>query len=107
MAQTIQLKRSASSGAEPGTSDLALGEVAINTYDGKMFIKKNDGSDSIVEIGADVMRYSSKTVSTNTTLDADTHYLVGKGTVINNGITLIIPADSLLETQLYTQGKTL
>lgn len=52
MAQTIKLKRSATSGAQPSTSQLELGEVAINTYDGKMFIKKNDGSDSIVEIGA-------------------------------------------------------
>lgn len=51
MTQTIKLKRSASQGATPSTSDLALGEVAINTYDGKMYIKKNDGSDAIVEIG--------------------------------------------------------
>jgi hypothetical protein len=52
MAQTIKLKRSATSGAAPSTSDLALGEVAINTYDGKMYIKKSvDGTESIVEIG--------------------------------------------------------
>ena len=51
MAQTLKLKRSSVSGNTPSTSDLELGEVAINTYDGKMFIKKNDGSDSIVEIG--------------------------------------------------------
>ena len=107
MAQIIKLKRSSSQGAEPSTSDLALGEVGINTFDGKMFIKRNNGSDSIVEIGTDVMRYSSKTVASNITLDADTHYLVGKATIINNGITLTIPVDSLLETQLYTQGKTL
>jgi hypothetical protein len=53
MAQTIKLKRSATSGAAPSTSDLALGEVAINTYDGKMYIKKSvGGTESIVEIGA-------------------------------------------------------
>ena len=52
MTQTIKLKRSATQGATPSTSDLALGEVAINTYDGKMYIKKNDGSDAIVEIGS-------------------------------------------------------
>jgi hypothetical protein len=52
MAQTIKLKRSATSGAAPGTSDLALGEVAINTYDGKMYIKKSvSGTESIVEVG--------------------------------------------------------
>ena len=52
MAQTIKLKRSNTSGAVPTTSQLELGEVAINTYDGKMYIKKNDGSDSVVEVGA-------------------------------------------------------
>ena len=52
MAQTIKLKRSAVSGNTPSTSDLELGEIAINTYDGKVFIKKNDGSESVVEVGA-------------------------------------------------------
>ena len=52
MAQTIKLKRSSTGGAVPSTSSLSLGEVAINTYDGKMYIKKNDGSDAIVQIGA-------------------------------------------------------
>ena len=51
--------------------------------------------------------YSISIISTNTTLDADTEYTVGNSLTINNGITLTIPVDSLLETQLYTQGKTL
>ena len=51
MAQTIKLKRSATQGGTPTTSQLALGEVAINTYDGTMFIKKDDGSESIIQIG--------------------------------------------------------
>lgn len=53
MAQTIKLKRSAIAGRVPTTSDLALGEVAINTVDGKMYIKKDvGGTESIVEIGS-------------------------------------------------------
>ena len=48
MAQTIKLKRSSSAGAIPGTGDLALGEVAINTADGRMYMK--DGANSIVWI---------------------------------------------------------
>ena len=52
MAQTIKLKRSATQNAVPSTSSLALGELAINTYDGKLFIKKNvSGTESIVTIG--------------------------------------------------------
>jgi len=53
MAQTIKLKRSAVAGRIPTVSDLALGEVAINTVDGKMYIKKDvAGTESIVEIGS-------------------------------------------------------
>lgn len=51
MANTVQLKRSAVPGKVPTTSDLALGEVGINTFDGKVYIKKDNGTASIVEIG--------------------------------------------------------
>lgn len=56
MAQTIKLKRSAQSGSSgiPTTSDLELGEVAINTYHGKMYIKKDTQSgEAIVEVNPD------------------------------------------------------
>jgi len=51
MATNIKLKRSASAGAVPGTSDVELGELALNTTDGKLYMKKSvSGSESIVEI---------------------------------------------------------
>lgn len=38
----------------PGISDIDLGEIAINTYDGKMFIKRNrNGEIDIVQVGDD------------------------------------------------------
>ena len=43
MAQTIHLKRSSTQHKVPSTGNLALGELAINTYDGRVFFKKNDG----------------------------------------------------------------
>lgn len=53
MASTIQMKRSAVAAKVPTTAQLALGEIAINTADGRMFIKKSDGTtESIVEVGA-------------------------------------------------------
>ena len=59
MTQTVQLKRSATSGAIPSTSDLSLGELAINTYDGKAYIKKNvGGTESIVEVGAEQAKFN-------------------------------------------------
>lgn len=51
MANTVRLKRSAVQGKTPVVGDLELGELALNTYDGKLFTKKNDGTASIVEIG--------------------------------------------------------
>jgi len=51
MAQTIKLKRTAVSGKIPTTSNLDLGELAINTYDGRIFFEKDiDGALSIQEI---------------------------------------------------------
>ena len=52
MAQTIKLRRSATASAVPTTGQLALGELAINTFDGKLFLKKDNGIQSIVEVGA-------------------------------------------------------
>jgi hypothetical protein len=52
MANTIKIKRSAVQGKVPQTTDIALGELAINTYDGKLFLKKDDGTESIVDISA-------------------------------------------------------
>ena len=52
MANTIKHKRSSTPSATPSTSDLELGELAVNTYDGKLFLKKDDGTASVVEIGA-------------------------------------------------------
>lgn len=51
MANTIILKRSSTAGKVPTTAQLALGELAINTYDGKIFIKKDNGVPAVVEIG--------------------------------------------------------
>jgi len=51
MANSILLKRSATAAKVPLTSDLVLGEIALNTYDGKLYLLKNNGSASVVEIG--------------------------------------------------------
>ena len=41
----IKLKRSATAGKAPVAGDLDLGELAVNTWDGKLYLKKNDGAD--------------------------------------------------------------
>jgi len=48
----IILKKNSSAGSVPLNSELELGELAINTNDGKLFTKKFDGvRESVVEIG--------------------------------------------------------
>ena len=54
MANTVRMKRSAVASKVPTTADLQLGEVAINTWDGKLYIKKDNGAASIVEVGTGV-----------------------------------------------------
>lgn len=49
MANKLQIKRSAVPGKAPTTADLDLGELAINTYDGKAYMKKNvSGVETVV-----------------------------------------------------------
>lgn len=50
MSNKIKLKRSSSPSSVPQLVDLSLGELAVNTFDGKIFFKKDDGSESIGSI---------------------------------------------------------
>lgn len=52
MASTITHKRSAIAGKVPTVAQLALGEIAINTRDGKIYIKRDNGTAQVLEIGA-------------------------------------------------------
>lgn len=69
MANTIKLKSSAVAGKVPTTSDLALRELGINTYDGALYMKRNQGSDEIVRIAFANQDYGLITGSTSGTLD--------------------------------------
>jgi hypothetical protein len=52
MSTSIKLRRSSVPGKIPTAEQLGLGEVAINTHDGKMFFKRDaNGAISIVEVG--------------------------------------------------------
>jgi hypothetical protein len=50
VANTILLKRSSTGGSVPSTSDGSLGELIINTNDGRLYTKINNGSASIVDL---------------------------------------------------------
>jgi len=50
MAQIIRLKRSTVAGSVPTTSDLSTGELAINVYDGKVFLRRSGSVDDVREV---------------------------------------------------------
>jgi len=101
----IQLRRSATAGAAPTTSQLDLGELALNTYDGKVYMKKSvSGTDSVVEVGSneavasDILKEyqydgsdgaSSNTVFSGSDNNSNTlTYTVGALQVYLNGVLL-------------------
>ena len=75
MSTLIKLRRSAVAGRVPTTAQLALGELAINTADGKIYIKQDvGGTESIVEFSAnanDLLTLIKTVDGTGSGLDAD------------------------------------
>ena len=79
MANTVVLKRSAVANRIPTTSDLALGELALNTNDGNLFFKRDvSGTQSILSVAT----LTGTQTLTNKTLTSPT---ISGGT-INNAI---------------------
>ena len=101
MSQIVQLKRSALSGKVPGTGSLNLGELALNTYDGKIFFRRSGSTDTIQEV-----------VTTNSTVTGSIR-LEGTGSfgslkvndtlTINHGET-IISGSALVTSNLTILG---
>tara|TARA_B100001057_G_C22484911_1_gene807887 strand:+ start:137 stop:463 length:327 start_codon:yes stop_codon:yes gene_type:complete len=107
MAATVLHKRSATSGAAPTTSDLSLGEIGVNTYDGKLFVKKSvSGTESIIEIGASgggaggPIMQAAQTISSDVTLQSGHNGLSLYSVAVDNGVTVEVPA-----TSTWTVGK--
>jgi len=61
MGNTIILKNSSTSSSIPVSGDLTLGELAINTADGKVFMKKFDNSVIDIASGGDLSAYLQHT----------------------------------------------
>jgi len=75
MSTLIKLRRSAVAGRVPTTAQLELGELAINTADGKIYVKRNDsGTESIIEFSAspdDLLTLLKTVDGAGSGLDAD------------------------------------
>ena len=81
MAQTVKLKRSSVASKVPTTSDLELGELAMNTVDGKVYFEKNDGSPSVQTI---LTTDSQTTGSIELTAAVTASYFKGDGSAVTN-----------------------
>lgn len=90
MANKIQVKRSATPLKVPTTSDLDLGEIAINTFDGKMYIKQDVlGVQTIIQVGGgagsgDVVGPSSATDNAIARYDGTTGKIIQNSAVTIN-----------------------
>ena len=72
MSTVVQIKRSETTGAEPTSGDLAVGELAINLEDKKIFSKKEDGT--IVTLGGVEVNDGGAPTSVATIAFADTAF---------------------------------
>ena len=106
MANTVLHKRSSTASASPAVGDLSLGEIAVNTYDGKLFVKKSvSGTESIIEIGAGggaggPIMQAAQTISSDVTLQAGHNGLSLYSVAVDSGVTVEVPA-----TSTWTVGK--
>ena len=87
MANQIRLKRG--SGSDPSASDLATGEIAVRTDNGKLFTKKDDGSVAEISGGGGVP-------------DGDK----GDITVSNDGATFTIDNDAVTYAKIQNVSAT-
>jgi hypothetical protein len=73
MAQIVKLRRSSVTGNKPTTAQLELGELAINTFDGKLYFEKSgSGGESIEEI---LITNAQNTGSLS--ISGSSHYITG------------------------------
>lgn len=123
MATVIQFKRSSTQSDVPAISDLSLGELAVNTYHGRFYTEKNDGSAAIVEVGSNPSSLTINDAITFPTSDGTSGQILetnGSGTLsftnapsyeqnvfeysITSNTTVISGSDDNSATLSYTAG---
>ena len=97
MSNQIRLKRA--SGSDPGASDLVLGEPAVRTDTGEIFLKKDDGSIAKVAGGIDDGDKGDVTVS-----NSGATFTIDNG-VINNAKIASNASMSLSKLEVITSNR--
>jgi len=110
MANTIKVRRSATPAAVPTTTALALGELAINTNDGKLFLKKSVlGVETIVDVtasGGGVSTFSAGTTGlTPTVATSGAVVLAGTLAIANGGTNATTAGGALTSLGAYASSN--
>ncbi len=98
MSNTIKIKRSSVAGKSPTTSQLSLGELAVNTTDGKVFIKKEvSGASSIIEVGkaSGPIIQSQQVIDEDFALDSGYNGLSVGPVEVANSVTVEVPQNAI------------
>jgi hypothetical protein len=96
MANTIRIKRSAVAGKTPTVSDLDLGELALNTYDGKLYAKRDNGIPSVVKLGGggEPITETAQVISSDLTLSTGFNGLSVGPIEVGATFTVTVPSDA-------------
>ncbi len=100
MANTIRVKRSSIGGKVPTTSQLSLGELAVNTTDGKLYTRKEvSGVASVIEIGSGggggAILQSQQIINANLTLNSGYNGLSVGPVEVANGVAVEVPQNAI------------
>lgn len=85
MAQVLKLKRTSVSGKIPTTSNIELGELAMNTYDGRIFFEKDSGVPVINEIlTTNTQNFITGSLKLNGAITGSSLRITGNANIIGN-----------------------
>ena len=102
MATVIQFKRSSTQNDTPTTSDLVLGELAVNTYHGRFYTEKNDGSASIVEVGSNPASFPTSDGSNGQVLKTNGSGTLSFGSATSGGAISVFKFTVTSNTTVFT-----
>lgn len=82
MSLKIDIKHNSTQGVKPTTSSINLAEVAFNTFDGKVYYKKDNGTETICELVSTTYT-GSVSISGSTTINGDLTVVSGSNFYIH------------------------
>lgn len=86
MAQIVKLRRSSVSGQKPTNSNLQLGELALNTTDGKVYMAKSGSLGPSVEELITTNTVNTGSVSISGSLDLEGTQIISGSLVVTDGV---------------------